>query len=744
MKHIDRERSPRKAAGKPLAPLVMAMSALLAAQTISAAEGDITQTWTLTSPGTTPQTATTTSTVFTQANMPSWGYPNLPIPSNGATINLNTAGVSGKYRVNANYWNQDITWGSVTTSTQTITVNDQTGAYTVKPSTSNSYYPGSRPQDNKACAAGAFNSQDTCHWAPNRATPASDPIHAPANYPSIYNGCHYNQCTQSGPWKDASMKIGAPYPLQVNQITSIPSHWIVDTSTTKATAVYDVAYDIWFDKNPPRDSSGNIVTSGGTAQLPANPELVNQNNGLEIMIWINNKGYTQGGTKNGGIIQPSGNLVSPAVAIPGVTGTWDVWVTNAKKSGAAPNDWYVVSYVKVPDGATAGSTGGGTDDFQFDSKWFINDAATRDCIGEKCLSPTWWLTSAQAGFEIWADGDGLATKSFTAEPTWKATTVQGGNKWKDDAGNDINDANGNPVPIIYWGQSYQITASCPNPNAGDTATWTFTGQNPATMPPTPVNLSGTLAPDVTGILVGTVPAMQPAHEWGAINVTTNCVNGGGGAQPTINVWIDPAGTVKDTLGRPLVGAKVTLYRSSTATGTFTVVPNGSAIMSDKNRKNPDATGLYGDFSWDVTPGFYKVRAANPGCHAVGNPGQAFVDSAVYQIPPPALGIKLVLECAPPAGGTTPGVTVKLTDNGDQRWQRYCKNVVVTNTNNYPVEWKVKFDLPYAGYIDPAPSGHWNFNFTAAGKTITAWGVDWNKTLAAKATSNSIGFCAFKN
>jgi hypothetical protein len=734
MKHIDR---------KSLRPLVLALSALVSAQTVSAAEGDITQTWTLTSPGTTPPTATTTSTVFGQANMPAWGYPNLPIPSNGATIDLNTAGVSGRYRVNANYWNQDITWGSVTTTTQTLTVNDQTGAYTVKPSTSNSYYPGSRPQDNLPCAAGAFNSQDPCHWAPNRVNPTSGPIHAPANYPSIYNGCHYNQCTQNGTWKDGTMKIGAPYPLQVNQITSIPSHWVVDTSTTRSTAVHNVAYDIWFDKNPPRDASGNIVTTGGTAQLPANPQLVNQNNGLEIMIWINNKGYTQGGTVNGGIIQPAGNLVASAVPITGVTGTWDVWVTNTQKSGTAPNDWYVVSYVKVADGATPGSIGGGVNDFQFDSKWFINDAATRDCIGEKCLSPTWWMTSIQAGFEIWADGDGLATKSFTAEPTWKATTVQGGNKWKDEAGNDILDPSGNPVPIINWGQSYQVTASCPNPNPGDTATWTFTGQDPSTTPPTPVNLSGTLVPDVTGILVGTVPAMQPAHDWGTINVTTNCVNGGGGVQPPITVWIDPAGTVKDTLGNPLVGAQVTLYRSSTANGTFTVVPNGSAIMSDKNRKNPDATGLYGDFSWDVTPGFYKVRASYPGCHAVGNPGQAYVDTIVYQIPPPALGIKMVLQCPTAGGGTTPGVTVKLTDNGDQRWSRYCKNVAVTNNNNFPVDWKVQFNLPYPGYIDPAPSGHWNFNFTAAGNTITAWGVDWNKTLAAKATSHSIGFCAFK-
>ncbi|HEU4654708.1 MAG TPA: cellulose binding domain-containing protein [Steroidobacteraceae bacterium] len=742
MEYNARKRYRRSGVHRPATALALALSSMVLGQTAWAGTGDITQTWTLT-PGSNPPASTTSSTVFGQANMPSWGYPNLPIPSDGTTINLNTAGVNGNYRVNLNYWNQDITWGAVTTSNLTINVNDQTGAYFVQPSpTSNSYYPGSRPQDNKACAAGAFNSQDVCHWAPNRANPSADPIHAPAAYPSIYNGCHYNQCTKSAAWKDGTMKVGAPYPLQVNQITSIPSHWVVDTSTTKSTAVYDVGYDIWFDKNPTRDSSGNIVTSGGTQQLPARPDLVNQNNGLEIMIWINNKGYTEGGTKNGGIIQPAGNLVASAVGVNGVSGSWDVWVTNSKKSGTAPNDWYVVTYVKVADGAAPGSTGGGTDDFQFDSKWFINDAAGRDCIGEKCLSPSWWLTSVQAGFEIWADGDGLATKSFTAEPTWKATTVQGGAKWKDDNGNDVLDPNGtgNPVPIVYWGQPFQISASCPNPSPSDTGTWTFTGQDPTTTPPTPYNRSGSLTPDPTGILVATIPAMQPAHEWATINVTTNCANGGGGAQPPITLWIDPAGTVKDTQGHPLVGATVTLYRSATATGTFTAVPDGSTIMSDKNRHNPDATGQYGDFSWDVTPGFYKVRAAAPGCHAPGNPNQTFVDSAVYQVPPPALGINLVLDC-PTSGGSggTPGVSVKLTLNG-QDWQNgYCRNIVLTNTNNFPVTWKVPFTLPYPGNLTQS----WNINYTKAGNTVTAWGVGWNNVLQPKQVLSSSGFCATK-
>jgi hypothetical protein len=67
-------------------------------------------------------------------------------------------------------------------------------------------------------------------------------------------------------------------------------------------------------------------------------------------------------------------------------------------------------------------------------------------------------------------------------------------------------------------------------------------------------------------------------------------------------------------------------------------------MSPSNRNNPDTADSAGQFGWDVMAGFYKVRAAKAGCFSPTNPGQAFVETAVMQFPPPAANLELVLSC----------------------------------------------------------------------------------------------------
>ncbi|MDN3295100.1 cellulose binding domain-containing protein [Streptomyces ficellus] len=119
---------------------------------------------------------------------------------------------------------------------------------------------------------------------------------APKSYPSVYNGCHYTNCSP-----------GTNLPMRVDAISSAPtsiSYGYVNN------AVYNASYDIWLDPTPRTDGV----------------------NRTEIMIWFNRVGP----------IQPIGSPTGTAT----VGGrTWEVWTGN---NGA--ND--VISFV-APSAITA-------------------------------------------------------------------------------------------------------------------------------------------------------------------------------------------------------------------------------------------------------------------------------------------------------------------------------------------------------------------------------------------------------
>ncbi|MFD9504772.1 cellulose binding domain-containing protein [Streptomyces sp. NPDC060035] len=99
---------------------------------------------------------------------------------------------------------------------------------------------------------------------------------APKSYPSVFNGCHYTNCSP-----------GTRLPERLSSISSAPS------SITYAyvdNAVYNASYDIWLDPQPKTDGV----------------------NRTEIMIWFNRVGP----------IQPIGSQVGTA----SVAGrSWAVW-----------------------------------------------------------------------------------------------------------------------------------------------------------------------------------------------------------------------------------------------------------------------------------------------------------------------------------------------------------------------------------------------------------------------------------
>ena len=189
------------------------------------------------------------------------------------------------------------------------------------------------------------------------------------------------------------------------------------------------------------------------------------------------------------------------------------------------------------------------------------------------------------------------------------------------------------VPAVFWAEPVILrTTGCP---AG---TATFEVRKDGV-----VLQSGGMTEDPTGRYTAEVPPLAPAHGPAAVHININCPAGGPQTKD-FNIYIDPSGNVRTVDGRAIVGARVTLYRAESPAGPFTIVPNGSTIMSPSNRTNPDLTNGEGHFGWDVIAGFYKVRAELDGCANPGNPQQPYTETEALEIPPPVFDLDIRLDC----------------------------------------------------------------------------------------------------
>lgn len=198
---------------------------------------------------------------------------------------------------------------------------------------------------------------------------------------------------------------------------------------------------------------------------------------------------------------------------------------------------------------------------------------------------------------------------------------------------------GPPVGMFY-GSSHPFTVSgrC----AGGTASFTIV-QNGTVITPGTGSGAMTETPYGSGTYSGVIPAYAPNnHGYAQVTITVTC--GGVTQTVTFPIWLDPSGTVIGPNGLPIGGATVTLLSAPTASGPFTPVPNGSAVMSPSNRVNPGVTAADGLFGWDVVPGWYEVQAQKAGCVAPTSPPTPVAVSPVLQIPPAVTGLLLTLDC----------------------------------------------------------------------------------------------------
>jgi hypothetical protein len=143
-----------------------------------------------------------------------------------------------------------------------------------------------------------------------------------------------------------------PLPKKISDIASAPMTWVI--STEDASGTWNAAYESWFAA----DSTGYDYNG-------------------EMMIWIDyNGGATPGGSKVGSV-----NLGEHE---------WDVYFA----------EWWV-NYIAYRLKTAA-------DSVSIDIRDFIHDAVTRGY-----LEPEWYMHNMEAGFEIWRDGQGLTSHSFS-------------------------------------------------------------------------------------------------------------------------------------------------------------------------------------------------------------------------------------------------------------------------------------------------------------------------------------------
>jgi hypothetical protein len=229
------------------------------------------------------------------------------------------------------------------------------------------------------------------------------------------------------------------------------------------------------------------------------------------------------------------------------------------------------------------------------------------------------------------------------------------------------------VPTVFFGAPFELGApGCPAP--GGSARYSIRAGG--------VEVSSGAMTSSGGRFVAQVPALAPAHGDARVEMFVTCADG---PRPiAFDLYIDPSGSVRTPAGAPIPGVTVMVLRADLEGAPFAAVPDGSPVLSPRNRSNPTTTGPDGAFSWDVVPGVYKVRAQKAGCRDPRDPTRDFVESAELSIPPAALDLDLRLACP-----TThvASLHVQPACSPDPRVHRRWR---VRNRNPFPVAftWRV--------------------------------------------------------
>ena len=339
-----------------------------------------------------PEPATTTN----KANANDLGQTAETYPAtNGVDIN-------DVYAIQINYWNSVVTgvkpgvpeYPAGTTTPGALGYSTGSSCILYYPGAGNSNganqgqfeitYPAPPSQSNPNEALSTSNSALYNAFPLNGNAPYSLSITdgGPTGYVSTWKGCSWdaNSCTTGSQVVPSSGAVPIytdwnAFPEYLKNVTSIPTSWSIAYDSTYGDPdtldyptgknpqhpVWDASYDIWFDKTG-QTEIGNAPYANGTAR--------GQNDGLEIMVWMNSKNSyvdtvvggvpVTGNTENypvpniSGFAQPSG-WPREQVLINGVV--YDVWTSRLNNpyygytTASNPNAASQPNYTVVKGGA---------------------------------------------------------------------------------------------------------------------------------------------------------------------------------------------------------------------------------------------------------------------------------------------------------------------------------------------------------------------------------------------------------
>ena len=285
----------------------------------------------------------------------------------------------------------------------------------------------------------------------------------PGAYPSIYQGCHWGNCSTGGLTST---------PIQVADLTAgrVTTSW--STTQPGGSSDYDVAYDIWFNQTP--------TTSG-------------QPNCAELMVWLNHNGT----------VQPFGSQVASDVSLGG--NSFNVWEGSQSFGDTVTYDM-TTSATSVSD---------------LDVGTLAQDAVSRGYMSSSC-----YLIDVEAGFELWRGGAGLATGSFAVNvagassspaPTPTATPAPAPTPTATPAPNGSGACSASYSTVSAWPGGFQgqvvVRNTGSDPLNGWSVGWTFPGdqritsqwngndtQSGAALSVTNASYNGNLAAGATAIV----------------------------------------------------------------------------------------------------------------------------------------------------------------------------------------------------------------------------------------------------